>query len=48
MSPFWIAASASTIVTDEQMRRNVLNAVRGTFKTVEGTGHIGDPNRRTM
>src|SRR5215471_11298873 len=48
MSPRWIAASASTIVTDEQMRRNVLKPVRGTFRTVEGTGHIGEPKRSTM
>src|SRR5580765_6434125 len=41
MSPCWIAASASTIVTDEQMRRKVLNAVNGTLRTVEGTGRIG-------
>ena len=48
MSRFWAADRASTIVTDEQIRRNVLNAVSGTFRIVLGTGHIADPNRSTM
>ena len=36
------------MVTDEQISTKVLNAVRGMFSTVPGTGHSGVAKRRTM
>src|SRR5258706_12935006 len=44
-SPRRIAERAFTIVTLEQMRTKVLNAVSGTSSTEEGTGQSADPMR---
>src|SRR5262245_32745178 len=37
--PSWMAAYALTIDTDEQISRNVLKAVSGTFSTAPGLAH---------
>ena len=46
-SPRWIPSSALTIVTEEQIRMNVLAAVSQMFRTFFGSGHV-EPKRRTM
>ena len=42
-SPWRMAASASTMVTLEQMRRNVMKAVSWTPRMSFGTGQVGSP-----
>jgi hypothetical protein len=42
-SPLRIAASASTIVTLLQMRRNVMKAVSWMPRISDGRGHVGSP-----
>jgi hypothetical protein len=52
LSPFWspsaTAAKAFTIDTEEQISRNVLNAVRGTFSTAPGWAHGWSVENRRM